>query len=705
VAIVVVGAAVLLAVCWTAPRSNGAVAAWLRAGRVKTHTLGVADRLAVAAKATTGAARAASNRGPATVTCDAGHDFTMVGVMCDVPSGQGDVTVLLRTSLDGSRWSRWYDAALEIAGDGNGAPRAFTEAMWMGSGRYVQVKAKADGRRAPLSLGGVRLVAIDTNGGDSIADRATSLARHLVATIAGVGTVAPAVADSAHPAWVTRAGWGADESLRNGSPSYASVKMAFVHHTAGSNTYSAADAPALVRGIYAYHTQSLGWNDIGYNFLIDRFGTIYVGRYGGASRGVVGAQVYGFNTGSTGISVMGTYTSDAPPAAAMDALERLLAWKLGLSGLNPKGTATMTCGGTDKFKKGQTVKFSVISGHRDANYTECPGDALYAQLPTVRTAVANLMAQNQAASEPWKVTLKVPATSVDVGTVVRYSGTVHTAAGAAGSGTVTVQKRPAGGGSWTNWRKAALSGSGKYAVSVKMTSRYTWQFRARMPRKGSNLTAYSQVATLRVGPPLPWKVALAEPGPRVDVGTEVAYSGTITTATGGPASGTVTVQKRAASGGSWINWRTVTLDAAGAYSVSVTMVNALDWQFRARMPADDDNARAYSHVVGLCVGPPEPWKVGLALSAHRIRANHTITCKGVVTTAAGTPGSGEVMVQKRPASGGRWKNWRRATLSGSGKYSVRVKMTSRQRSRFRVRMLGNADCLTAYSPSLYLRVY
>ena len=96
--------------------------------------------------------------------------------------------------------------------------------------------------------------------------------------------------------------------------------MVFVHHTASGNTYTAAEAPAIMRAIYAYHTRSLGWSDIGYNFLIDRFGTIYEGRYGGMKRGVVGAQVLGFNRGSSGISVIGDFAADAPPAAALAAL-------------------------------------------------------------------------------------------------------------------------------------------------------------------------------------------------------------------------------------------------------------------------------------------------------------------------------------------------------------------------------------------------
>ena len=142
-----------------------------------------------------------------------------------------------------------------------------------------------------------------------------------------------------------------------------------------------------MRAIYAYHTKTLHWSDIGYNFLIDRFGTIYEGRYGGIASGVIGAQAGGFNTGSTGIAVLGTFTDEAPPADAVTALERLLAWKLGVHGLDPKGTATLTCGLTDKYKLGASVTFPVIAGHRQANYTECPGDAFYALLPAIRTNV------------------------------------------------------------------------------------------------------------------------------------------------------------------------------------------------------------------------------------------------------------------------------------------------------------------------------
>jgi flagellar hook assembly protein FlgD len=324
--------------------------------------------------------------------------FRMAGVICDVPAA-GAVTVSLRASADGAIWTRWLDAPLEVV-DEAGRAQAFTDPLWTGTARYLQVRA-ADAAGALPALSAVRIVALDpgtgasTSGGEG-GETAGGLAGALALARGTAAISARAAATSAQaaateagaPDLVTREEWGADESLRSDAPSYAPVKMAFVHHTASGNSYARAEAPGLVRAIYAYHTKSLHWNDIGYNFVIDRFGTIYEGRYGGITRGVIGAQVGGFNTGSTGISVIGTFTEAVAPQVAVTALERLLAWKLSLGDLDPQGTAELTCGLTDKFKKGDTVTFPVIAGHRDANYTVCPGDQLYALLPAVRADVA-----------------------------------------------------------------------------------------------------------------------------------------------------------------------------------------------------------------------------------------------------------------------------------------------------------------------------
>ncbi|MGW1075843.1 peptidoglycan recognition protein family protein [Streptomyces sp. NPDC002537] len=196
---------------------------------------------------------------------------------------------------------------------------------------------------------------------------------------------------ASRPRIVTRAGWGADESLRERGFAYTkTVKAAFVHHTASGNNYSCSDSASVIRGIYRYHVVSSGWRDIGYNFLVDRCGTIYEGRAGGVAKPVMGAHTLGFNTNSMGIAVLGTFGSSSPPNAAVNALSSLTAWKLGLFGANPRGTTHLVSGGGNLFKKGSSVKLKVISGHRDGYATECPGDRLYSRLGSTRTAAARL---------------------------------------------------------------------------------------------------------------------------------------------------------------------------------------------------------------------------------------------------------------------------------------------------------------------------
>ena len=234
------------------------------------------------------------------------------------------------------------------------------------------------------------MVAIDTDARATGAAAVMGVVRRTAAAIAGLELAPPALGMTSAPSIVTRSGWGADESLRSGTPEFAPVQMAFVHHTDGGNNYTRAQAAGIVRGIYYYHTKSLGWSDIGYNFLIDRYGTIYEGRYGGVTKGPIGAQVLGFNTGSTGVSIMGDFTSATPPSAAMTSLKRLLAWKLDVHHVDPLGTAVLTCGYGQKFATGQRVTFPAIAGHRQANYTACPGDALFSLLPGVRKAVSGI---------------------------------------------------------------------------------------------------------------------------------------------------------------------------------------------------------------------------------------------------------------------------------------------------------------------------
>jgi uncharacterized protein with LGFP repeats len=193
----------------------------------------------------------------------------------------------------------------------------------------------------------------------------------------------------ARPRIVTRRGWGADETLRERNFSYTkTVKAAFVHHTASGNNYRCAQASSVIRSIYRYHVKSSGWRDIGYNFLIDKCGNIYEGRAGGVAKPVMGAHTLGFNTNSMGIAVLGSFGASNPPAAAVKAIAKLTAWKLGLFGANPKGKTYLKSGGGNLYRKGKNVRLNVISGHRDGFATECPGGRLYAKLGTARVTSA-----------------------------------------------------------------------------------------------------------------------------------------------------------------------------------------------------------------------------------------------------------------------------------------------------------------------------
>ncbi len=202
----------------------------------------------------------------------------------------------------------------------------------------------------------------------------------------GLGGAKPAGAAPAQPGIVSRASWGADESFRTINPGctqplYAqNVRFSVVHHTAGTNAYTAAESAAIIRAIYHFHTHTNKWCDIGYNFLVDRFGTVFEGRYGGITQAVVGAHAEGFNTGSAGVAVLGTFQTDPLPSPAYNAVRNLLAWKLALHGVDPYGT--VTAGG---------VPVRTITGHRDLNATLCPGDMAEGLLPQLRADVASTM--------------------------------------------------------------------------------------------------------------------------------------------------------------------------------------------------------------------------------------------------------------------------------------------------------------------------
>ena len=293
-------------------------------------------------------------------------------------------TVQVRTR-SGRTWSPWQPLDATDGGPDAGSRdaryasgRTVSEPLFAGVADAVQLRAvhgRVSGLRATLVDSGASAFDADPSG-----------------TVSGPGV---ARASTPQPAIYSRAQWGADESLRSlhagcSVPDYSdTIKVGFVHHTDTPNDYSASQVPSIIRGIYAYHVTSNGWCDIGYNFLVDRFGRTWEGRYGGTTRPVIGAHTGGFNTNSFAAAMIGTYASVQAPAASIAALTRLFAWKLGRAFADPTSTATLTSAGgpNTPYAAGVAHTFTVLSGHRDAGYTTCPGNALYTQLGAVRSSV------------------------------------------------------------------------------------------------------------------------------------------------------------------------------------------------------------------------------------------------------------------------------------------------------------------------------
>ena len=323
--------------------------------------------------------------GTATTAVDVPEGTAVMGVTWESEApGEAAPTVEIRTLRDGT-WGDW--STLHAAGDGPdpgsaeaaraeraGAVQA-TEPVEVIGVEKVEVRAS--------NVAGVdNLEAALVDPGESPADAAAG------ATAGPLGTADAAVAK---PAVVSRAQWGVDESLRSCTPSEAeSLKGVLVNHTANTNNYTRDQAPGLVRSIYAYHTKVNKWCDMGYNALVDRYGTIYEGRYGGLDRNIIGAHGGGFNTGTWGVSVIGNYDEVALQTAAQASLERLLAWRLGVAGLDPTGTMRLVSAGSTRYTKGTAITLPVIAAHRDVSLTACPGRHIYDKLGTIRANVDRL---------------------------------------------------------------------------------------------------------------------------------------------------------------------------------------------------------------------------------------------------------------------------------------------------------------------------
>lgn len=323
--------------------------------------------------------------------------FGTIGVTWSAatPVADDEMTVEVRTS-DPAGWSTWADVEFhdEHGPDPDSREaqrvRPGTDALVVGEVNEVQIRVQSDEGSMPadLSLTVVdpsqatqeQVEAPDLDTGDS--GQTSAPAPDQGGTEGGTADPAielQAATTTAKPQIFSRSQWGANESYRDkGSLRYYEVHAGFVHHTVTTNNYTRAQVPGIIRSIYAYHTRSRGWSDIGYNYLIDRFGRVWEGRYGGIDRPVVGAHTLGYNDNAFAASALGNYDVTSPPDAMVRAYGSLMAWKLSLHGVDASAGSQRV--GSRTFK--------AISGHRDAGSTACPGRYLYAQLPRIRQLAA-----------------------------------------------------------------------------------------------------------------------------------------------------------------------------------------------------------------------------------------------------------------------------------------------------------------------------
>ena len=362
--------------------------------------------------------------------------FELVGI-----HWRGPGTVQFRTRSTAGRWSPWEDAAPEAEDrpDAGTAERARANGWRLGNPWWVGPSDRIEYRqRGRVS----RLRAWFVSSPDS-------------------GVPARTLQVAGAPAIVPRRGWNADEKIRRAGPSFAAtIRLAIVHHTAGANGYTAAQAPAIVKAIQLYHVKGNGWNDIGYNFLVDRFGTVYEGRYGGIERNVVGAHAEGFNTGSAGVAVLGEYGSLAVTAKARSSLAALLAWRLDLAHVDPATTQSIISGGNARFGAGLPVFLRTVSGHRDTGFTDCPGAALYGLLNSIggevsRTGLPKLYAPTVTGTVPGLVRFRARLSEPLPWTVDVYDTAGNAVASSPGSGANV---------DWTWDARATVPGSYTYMI-------------------------------------------------------------------------------------------------------------------------------------------------------------------------------------------------------------------------------------------------
>ena len=436
-------------------------------------------------------------------------------------AGEASARVTVAFSRDGTTFGVPVEVGRDEIGEGRADGETYGNLLLAGGARFVRVTS--DRPLAQLSI-----LDLDASSPGP--------------TVRGAGPVVAAAV--AQPAVISRAGWGANESLRFDSsghelwvPVFQPIQKLIVHHTAGQN--NDPDPAATVRAIYYYDAITQAWGDMGYNFLIDEAGHIYEGRYtrlyaageipteeDAAGNGVTGAHAVGFNSGTVGIALLGTLTNQDATPAARDALTRLLAWIAGGHGLDPHGNSLYVnpVSGTQKV-------FPNIAGHRDVAATECPGGVFYATLPALRDAVATQIGGT--ATPDFTISAAPAAQSVTAGQSTSYTVTVSSSGGFTDPVSLSVAGLPAGTtASWSANPVPGGTGTSTLAIATSTSTPVATSTLTITGMSGSLSHATAVSLAVTTPPTADFSLALSPTSQSVRGGASVDYTVTVNAVNG-----------------------------------------------------------------------------------------------------------------------------------------------------------------------------
>jgi N-acetylmuramoyl-L-alanine amidase len=481
--------------------------------------------------------------------------------------GRADLQIELRVRRAG-RWSRWEH--LDVHPNHNPDARrgerrvSASEPIWVGRAGAVQYRLS---RRAP----GLRLHFVDVG------------ARKRARTRARAAQALP-------PAYVPRADWGAGGCPPRQAPDYGQVRSVHVHHTVSLNGYTPDEAPSIVLAVCRYHRNSNGWNDIGYNALVDKYGTLYEGRAGGLDQAVIGAHAQGFNSVTSGISNIGDHTSLPQTPAALSAMAAFIRWKLTVHGQPLAGPVTVVSSGgsASRYAAGARVTLERVIGHRDTGHTACPGAALYAQLPELRALVQGGTVPFSSFSTSLSASLGDDR--VDYGEPAVVAGTLTAPTGAPLSGEL-LELQVASDGVWRTSRRVTTGTDGSYASELKPRRRM--YVRVRYPGRAPLRRSTSARLLLRLRP----VIVLERQTTRAVRGVEIPLEGSV-----GPRKRTLRLVVQRRVRGRWRKALGATVRARrGRFETSFVPTRSGRYRYYLVAPSDLDTDRAATDQIPLRV--------------------------------------------------------------------------------------------------------